>query len=293
MLVVRCWTFKGSLGAARTVLALAKGMLFQPSKSRSIAWVRRRTVNRGHSAVSFACYAALIVLILTPACGIKECPGSYRRCDGDVLEVCQEGTENDSWLTTMTCRRGACITDTEGHGFCAEDGSPDARCEGGDKRVCDGSTLLSCYEGYVVDTYDCQVGPFPGIITLEHVVPGPPGGTCLSLSTGARCVDESQRDPECPRSRCDGNDLLECDGEYLVRRTPCESKFCREPHPSAAACYRDAAPDPRCDSSSDSSYCASPSVVTYCSWGYRVSERVCSDRTGCGPFYSQGRSGCP
>ena len=237
-------------------------------------------MNRSHRGLWLAHRLAFVVALGNAGCG-NDCPKASR-CNGDVLERCESGS-GGPYASDSPCGPGRCIT-IESDVFCALDERPDARCLGGRAGVCDGAVLVSCYQGYVTAKYDCRVGASPqGNIVLTEGT----SGACVDRSQSAQCVAEAVPDPNCQSgvsysSRCSGNDVILCSGDYVIQRTPCGSAFCRQG--SEAVCSLLEAPDPGCVANERlSSYCAEETLIQ-CRWDYRVSERPCSASEVCAEF---------
>jgi len=262
----------------------------------AMAWLRRRTVNGAHGIAGFVRGAVLVVVLGTAACR-QECAGRSIECNGNVLEKCEEGTENDTWLVRSYCKPGACITPAQGTPFCALDKAPDARCSGSDQYVCDGVTLIRCESGYAAEKYDCAAWTWPG---PTQELPFPPtqavDGACTTLNSRAQCVDQAKRDPICLADwqslRCNGNELVDCRYGYAMQRTACAAEFCLEPWQGHAACFPSNVPDPECAAErEESSYCTAGNTLVTCGFAYRVSERACAADDKC-RYFSDGLGPC-
>src|SRR6478735_3136955 len=171
-----------------------------------------------------------LLLNLLSGCGPSdECRVGQVQCDGHVALVCaaqetDNGDRYNSWYST-DCGSAACVVDPQG-AFCALDSAPDPDCEVKDGQVCRASTITQCRAGYAVATYDCATRASTGF-TLATTA-------CATDAVGSFCLDDLARDPECPRTApdrgsvpaCSGNDLVECRGGFVVKRTSCNELAC-------------------------------------------------------------------
>jgi hypothetical protein len=226
---------------------------------------------------------ALALALGNSGCGGDECTGGISRCNGNVLESCIESA-GGVYLSTRACEPGVCIPDGD-NPFCALDRRPDERCARPNEAVCDGASLVTCRSGFATAAFDCAVGESPGAMV---VLTEGTSGACIDTTTPpARCVAEAERDPACPIelehfSGCSGNDQVDCQYGYVIRRKACGAAFCRQDFD--AVCSVADAPDPACfHNARTSSFCEGDTLVE-CEWGYRVSQKACSVSEVCAPF---------
>jgi hypothetical protein len=227
--------------------------------------------------------AALALALASAGCLEDECTGGTSRCEGDVLQTCEESS-GGPYLVERACQPGVCLAGNEGTAFCALSKAPDARCTDRSQYACDGGTLVSCHAGFATGTFDCVLGESPG--QLVTLTPGT-SGACVELSAGAQCVAEAEPEPDCHGTRdhfsgCNGNDHIECRYGYVLERTPCGPASCRED--LTAVCSLTGEPDPECwKGDRQSSFCDGDTLV-HCGWGYRISEEPCPASETCAPF---------
>ena len=137
------------------------------------------------------------------------CNDGEKQCDGNVLQVCKSG----KWEEVENCAEKSLQCDA-GHLDCR-----DMSCETGAMKCekdGDKAYFYTCPEGLWVKQKNCRFG------------------TCANNKR--QC---SEATCEIGDTKCDGNELLECDGYAYVRKETCDIKCtssASEPHPYCAEC---------------------------------------------------------
>ena len=134
----------------------------------------------------------------------------------------------------------ACVEpeDSRAHPFCAMSAEPDPNCAFGRGAYCDGTELVSCYEGYTSSRIDCADD----------------GNMCIVDDWGTPlCAINSAKDPGCREldgvagnTYCDGLTLITCHGYYVGSVDSCEVA-CVTARPGWSFCSASSEPDPGCE----------------------------------------------
>lgn len=120
------------------------------------------------------------------------CSPDGQHCDGDRLTDCSGGSG-----LLLDCRHGLWFTSDATCVAGTPVGCGIGTCTAGTPTRCDGSRALVC-KGGVLEALDCaQLGE-----------------TCVTTSSGATCAASGAA---CTASRCEGNQLVRCDGGHEQR----------------------------------------------------------------------------
>lgn len=172
----------------------------------------------------------LLGMAILPGCGDagEQCTESEVRCEGNEIQVCtREDHDGRLYWAKRSCAPGVCkLSQTPRGPFCARDSEPDARCADGQARsLCAGNEVLNCREGFVESSLDCTTGAaFPSYKPgLPAIGPSADSGFCSTTAGRSFCAIEPGPNQSCGTSdeACDGDDVLDCNGEYATARYPC------------------------------------------------------------------------
>ena len=150
---------------------------------------------RGFNSQEEGCGAAMCLDLTMNGNRVAICSSTGQldpRCDGQDGYVCYDAQ------TKLSCElgygheldcEGACVNDTaKDLLFCSTEPIPNAVCDDTDPTTCDGNSVVSCVDHYVVDRIECA-------------------GTCVITANAAYCTDGST---------CSGSDHATCDDPNVV-----------------------------------------------------------------------------
>ncbi len=205
------------------------------------------------------------VLSITNGCSEDRCFGVVKsECSGQNI-VHKEGCEDDLGFHTEHVSYDYCQFACAPPGFCALSSSPDPHCAsaGADHKVCDGATLASCRDAYLIANESCAAA-------------------CVSGATGEFCALSDMPDPLCNSSSpdiCDANLDETCRDGFVISSTDCAAKFCVVSE-MVSQCALSPDPDPRCPATGSSQLCTGGDFVT-CAHGYATATENCDCAGAC------------
>jgi hypothetical protein len=166
-----------------------------------------------------------VFMLAASGCQADECEGGQMRCAGAAAaERCEDDCSDLGchyrWMPAEQCNSSQiCIQPAE-QAFCAASADKDPRCAGGSTSFyCDGDTIVTCWDGYRIDSAPC--GKSLGYTGLTST-----GTRCVSdVQQGAACVpSDAVLNPQCGDAdarHCEGDALVRCIAGYEVARMLC------------------------------------------------------------------------
>lgn len=210
----------------------------------------------------------MVVAGLGTGCG-DLCDGAQAYCTGTTLNRCIDEHDSEDYWQAAACP-AYCVALDQG-ATCAAEQTPRPACEGVDRwvRVCDGTEMIQCTEGYASVLFEC---PDPGLCEEQFGVCTARPGPQPKCSARTPLTDPF----DYAASYCDGDAFIRCDGEFALYENICPPGQCIETA-QAAGCKEVPDPDPNCTLNLDYPYaiCVGSTTVK-CLGGYRISSHGCS-----------------
>lgn len=214
---------------------------------------------------------AALVPIASMACQGDECQVGEAKCEDGLALNCDKTEEGgDLEFTGPGCFERTCVVaskDGRQHALCALESEPRPACPTDSFAwACDGSMLLLCNWGFVVEQSNC-------------------GDSSLCEPTVPFCLVHPGPDPVCEAAPhlsgfahfCEGDVLVKCLDAFRIEQEECGPGLCFE-GPPYASCIASSTPDPRCEEQFDpmhgTSFCDGNTLVK-CDGHFLVEQHDC------------------
>ncbi len=206
------------------------------------------------------------LVVAAVGCHEDYCKDAVDYCEGNTIHFCVDNHDEPHRWESRSCGERYCLELDQASGAgCFSEPTPRPACDGvtdSHLKICDGADQISCLYGYANVHLKC---PTPELceesLTTCTVRPG----------TQAECATRTPTDGN-PASYCDGDTVIDCNGQFAVSEKPCGTGLCHETSQDAA-CIATTMPDPACTSvSAEYVYgaCLNASTHIACIGPYRV-----------------------